>query len=273
MKSVVIDLFKSVRHRLRRSRFLWVIVLASMLLSGCVKYDVGVNFQGEHHGAIVQNIRLGKQLTSLSNDEAQQWLSSLQRRAKQLGGRTQRLSEQEITVRIPFSSGQELTSKFNRFFNPVAKKQDSRSQAVKAEQLPSISSKLSLMQNNFFFVQRNHLSYDLDLRSLSVLSANGNVIVSPGALLDLQFSLETPWGAKGLTQGAETINPKVYYGGHKLVWTPQPGELNHLEAIFWLPSPLGIGTAVIIVLVLAGFYGKYKTFPGMPTQQVATVVN
>ena len=269
MKPVVVNLLPFCRQILGRLRILWVIFLPALLLSGCVQYDVGVNFQGQHHGAIVQHIKLGEQLTSFSNEQAQEWLKSIELRARQLDGKTQRLSDQEIKVTIPFSNGTELESKFNQFFNPTAKKQSAAKAGVPID-LPTLDSKFHLNQGNWFFVQRNHLSYDLDLRSLGVLSSNGNVIVTPSSLLDLQFSLETPWGARSVNKGENAIPSVVYENGHQLVWKLQPGQINHLEAVFWLPSPLGVGTVAIVLLVLGGFYLKYKAFPWTMTQPVAS---
>ena len=271
MKLVVVDLFQLIPRILVRLRVLWVILLASLLLSGCVNYEVGVNFEGEHRGKIVQHIQLGEQLTNFSNSQAQEWVKSIERRAQQLQGKTKRLSNQDIIVTIPFNSGEELESKFNQFFNPVVKK-NSPSNTVETINLPKFDSKFHLNQGNFLFWQRNQLSYDLDLRSLGVLSANGNIIISPGSLLDLQFSLETPWGAKSIEKADDAITPEVYDDGHQLVWTLKPGQLNHLEAIFWLPSPLGIGTFVIVLLVLGGFYWKYKSFPWTTTESTAPTV-
>jgi hypothetical protein len=207
VKPAVFNLLPFIRRILGRLPVLWVILLASLLLSGCVKYDVGVNFEGQHHGAIVQHIKLGEQLTNFSNSQAQEWLRSLERRAQQLEGKTKRLSNQDIVVTIPFNSGTELESKFNQFFNPVVKK-GSSSKTVDTVDLPNFNSKFRLNQGNFFFWQRNQLSYDLDLRSLGVLSANGNIIVSPGSLLDLQFSLETPWGARSVEKAENAITPR-----------------------------------------------------------------
>ncbi|HEY9672345.1 MAG TPA: DUF3153 domain-containing protein [Waterburya sp.] len=260
MKPAVIDLVSFCRWLGGRFRVLWVILLSSLLLSGCVQYNVGVNFEGEHRGAIVQHIKLGEQLTSFSNEQATEWLKSIERRTRQLEGKAKRVSEREIIVTIPFSSGTELESKFNQFFNPVAKKTP-RSQASETVDLPTFNSQFHLAQGNFFLVQRNKLSYDLDLRSLGVVSTKGNVIVSPSSLLDLQFSLETPWGARGVEKAANAIQPQVYENGHQLVWILQPGQVNHIEAVFWLPSPLGVGTLVIVLLVLGGFYLKYQSFP------------
>ena len=264
MKSDILQLIRGILGRLR---FFWVILLSSLLLSGCVQYDVSVNFEGQHRGAIVQHIKLGEQLTSFSNDTSQEWLKSIESRARQLQGKVKRVSDEEIIVTIPFSNGQELASKFNQFFNPVAKK-DSHSEAGNTVGLPSFYSKFDLKQGNFIFVQRNKLSYDLDLRSLGVLSANGSVIVSPSSLFDLQFSLESPWGTQSLNKAGNAIVPEVYDDGHQLVWKLQPGQLNHIEAVFWLPSPLGVGTFAILLLVLGGFYLKYKSFPWTMTESV-----
>ena len=271
VKPAVVVLLSFIRRILGRLRVLWVILLASMLVSGCVQYDVGVNFESQHQGEIVQHIKLGEQLTNFSKTQAQEWLRSIERRAKQLQGKTKRLSEQEITVTIPFSSGTELDSKFNQFFNPVVKKAKP-SKIAEAVDLPSFQSKFHLNQGNFVLWQRNHLSYDLDLRSLGVLSSKGNVVVTPGSLLDLQFSLETPWGARSIEKSEVATRPNVYNNGHQLVWTLKPGQVNHLEAVFWLPSPLGIGTAAIALLVLGGFYFKYKSFPWAVTKSAKPAV-
>ncbi|MEP0808068.1 DUF3153 domain-containing protein [Coleofasciculus sp. FACHB-SPT9] len=244
---------------LPKMRVFWAMLLAVVLLSGCVQYDAGVRFENPNRGEIVQHIKLGEQLTALSSEQAQEWLDSLQRRARQLQGKTKRISNQEVVVTIPFASGAELEEKFNQFFNPPAKK---GSQATTDTDLPKINSHLSLRQGNFLFWIRNRLSYDLDLRSLGVLSTNGNVIVSPGSLFDLDFSLRTPWGARSVEKAENALNPVVSEKGHLLVWTLKPGEVNHVEAVFWLPSPLGIGTLMIILLVVAGFYLKYNRGKG-----------
>ncbi|MCU0552078.1 MAG: DUF3153 domain-containing protein, partial [Leptolyngbya sp. Prado105] len=44
--------------------------------------------------------------------------------------------------------------------------------------------------------------------------------------------------------------------GKQLVWTLQPGQQNHIETAFWMPNPLGIGTALIFVIVAAGSFFK-----------------
>lgn len=245
----------------RRSRLLWIVLVASLLLSGCVQYDVGVNFDNPHRGEIIQHIKLGERLTSFSGDSAQEWLNSIERRTRQLQGKTKR-SNEEITVTIPFNNGAELEAKFNEFFNPVDKKSEV---ATSTEELPTIDSDLKLRQNNLLLLVRNRLSYDLDLRSLSLISTNGNVLISPGSILDLEFSLNTPWGAKSIDDNA--IHPERYQNGRQLVWTLKPGQLNHVEAVFWLPSPIGIGMVLITLFIAAGIYLRYNFMPDPTTIQ------
>ena len=246
---------------LGRTRIVWIMVLASLLLSGCMQYDVGVKFDDPNHGEIVQHIKLGERLMSFSGDSVQEWLNSVERRTQQLQGKTKR-SSQEITVTIPFNNGAELAAKFNEFFNPVG---SGKSEQSTTPEVPIIESQLHLTQNNLLLLLRNQLSYDLDLRSLSLISPNGNVLVNPSEILDLDFSLNTPWGARSVETAENTIHPESHQKGHQLVWKLQPGQLNHLEAIFWLPSPLGIGTLVIILFVALGIYLRYNFMPDPTT--------
>ncbi|MGH8002383.1 MAG: DUF3153 domain-containing protein [Brasilonema sp.] len=230
-----------------------------IFLTGCVRYDVGINFDDQHQGEIVQHIKLGQQLTALSQAEANNWLESVERRARQLQGKSQHISPQEIVVTIPFNNGQELATKFNQFFNPNPQKSP---QSIKRDNLDlvQLNSELSLQQSNLLLLERNQLSLNVDLRALGVLSNQGNIIVSPGSLIDLDFILNTPWGAKNIINEV-SLTPEIRNGGHQLVWHLQPGQINTIEAIFWLPSFLGLGTLIIVLLMLAGFYLKYKRFP------------
>jgi len=102
------------------------LLLLPLFLTGCVNYEVGINIAGLHQGKIVQHIQLGEQLTSFSQADVENWLGSLQKRAKQLGGKTQRLSAQEVELSIPFANAEQLESKFNRFFNPNRQSQPPR---------------------------------------------------------------------------------------------------------------------------------------------------
>jgi hypothetical protein len=246
------------------------VLLATSLLTGCVRYDVGVNFDSQTHGTIVQQIRLSERLTSFSQATVQDWLNSIERRARQLQGNAKRMPDRSLVVTIPFNNGEELVEKFDRFFNPV---EESNAPAALDEELPQLESHLDLTQNNALFVLRNRLSLDLDLRSLGVLVNQGNFVVSPESVLDLSFTLNTPWGAKPVApnlenlttdeaiEPADEIVPDVTTEGQQLVWKLQPGEVNHLEVVFWIPSPIGMGSLIVIALVVLGNYLKHQLLP------------
>ncbi|MHC5935368.1 DUF3153 domain-containing protein [Nostoc sp.] len=242
-----------------RNPILWVVLLTSLLLSGCVKYDVGVNFNNSNSGELIQHIKLGERLTSFSGDYVYEWLNTIERRARQIEGKAQRVSQEEIIVTIPFSSGRELQEKFNGFFNSSANQSSETMQSKSDSELPKIESNVLLEQNNFLLLVRNRLIYDLDLRSLSLIASKGNVLANAGSILDLEFSLKTPWGAKNIQLTETAVEPEK--NGNQLVWKLQPGELNHIEAVFWLPSPLGIGGLLIILFVWGGLYLRYNFMP------------
>ncbi|MDZ7951614.1 DUF3153 domain-containing protein [Nostoc sp. DedQUE09] len=242
-----------------RNPILWLVLLTSLLLTGCVKYDVGLNFDNSNSGELIQHIKLGERLTSFSGDSVYEWLKSIERRARQLEGKAQRVSQEEIIVTIPFSNGRELQEKFNEFFNSHANQPSESVESQSDSELPKIESNVLLEQNNFLLLVRNRLIYDLDLRSLSLIASKGNVLANAGSILDLEFSLKTPWGAKNIRLTETAIEPEK--NGNQLVWKLQPGELNHIEAVFWLPSPLGIGGLLIILFVSAGLYLRYNFMP------------
>jgi hypothetical protein len=243
-------------------KFLPFLLAIIVLLTGCVKYDVGINFSDQHHGAIVQHITLAEQLTSLSQTEADKWLGSLQKRAKQLQGKTKKISDREIIVTIPFRNGQDLVEKFNTFFNADNNK---KYQAVKLEnnqELLQLEGKIAIFQSNALLMERNQIKLNIDLRALGVISNQGNIIISPGDLVNLEFNLTTPWNSKIISSNLDN-NLSITQENNHLIWKLKPGQINEIELAFWVPSWLGIGTMGIIFLMIAGFYLKYKKFPGV----------
>jgi len=250
----------------KKKNFFFLLPLVFCLLTlvtGCVQYDVGVNFESQTRGEIVQHIKLGERLTSFSSETVAEWLKSVERRVRLLDGKTKRLSQTEVLVRIPFNNGAELQDKFNQFYNPIAQTAKSRVASPLETDLPKYESHLNVKQNNLLLVLRNRLSLELDLRSLSLLSSNGSLLLSPGGLLELDFSLNTPWGAESIETVAGALVPESYQQGKQLVWKLKPGEINYLEAIFWIPSPVGIGALIIALFVAAGIALKYQILPAL----------
>ncbi|MEG3922347.1 DUF3153 domain-containing protein [Microcoleus sp. POL10_C6] len=250
----------------KKKHFFFLLPLVFCLLTlvtGCVQYDVGVNFESQTRGEIVQHIKLGERLTSFSSETVAEWLKSVESRVRLLDGKTKRVSPTEVLVRIPFNNGAELQDKFNQFYNPIAPTTKYRAASPLETDLPKFESHLSVKQNNLLLMLRNRLSLELDLRSLSLLSSNGSLLLSPGGLLELDFSLNTPWGAESIETVAGALVPESYQQGKQLVWKLKPGEVNYLEAIFWIPSPVGIGALIIALFVAAGIALKYQILPAL----------
>jgi hypothetical protein len=66
----------------------------------------------------------------------------------------------------------------------------------------------------------------------------------------------------GIPEGSEApLLLNVDLNGKQVIWTLKPGEINQLEAIFWVPSPIGIGTVIIILITALGIYLKYTFIP------------
>jgi len=152
-----------------------------------------------------------------------------------------------------------LEQKFTRFFRP--RERIDTTAIAEAVNLPEIESRFSIEENNWLFFVRESFSYELDLRSLGVFSENGKVIIDPGSVLSMDFSVQTPWGAWAGDNNSTSLTTRN--GQKQLIWHLEPTEVNHIEASFWLPSPIGIGTMAIVLVACSGFYLKHKHFPGV----------
>ncbi len=220
-----------------------LVLLASLLLAltGCVQYDTTVNFQSFNAGELVQHITLDRQFYQLNHSAIDTWLKSIEQRTHQLRGQVQKISDRELNVVIPFRTAAELTRKFNQFFASVGAASQQENQQL-------LGSKLVVTQNNFLLASRHQLTYDLDLRSL----ATDRQVTSGSAgdpanqqNLDLKFALHVP----------------SFVSNQNGRWQLQPGQVNHLSTVFWLPNPIGIGGLLIIFLVAIGYFIKSKLSP------------
>ena len=241
-------------------RFLLPVVLClATLLTGCVDYDVGVNFSTPYKGEITQHIKVNDTLTSLAPSETKKWLNSVERRSRELKGNIKKLNSQELLLTIPFGNGKELAQKFNQLFQTTIVPNATIPQG-KAD-LIQLNSQVSLNQNNLVFVERNNIDLTIDLRALEILTKQDKITIATDSLANLEFQLNTPWIAYSISDSdyLQPINSTLKKG---LVWQLQPGEINHIKAVFWLPSPIGIGAGLITILMLLGFLLKYRHFPG-----------
>ncbi len=231
----------------------WAIAIA---LSGCVKYDTGVNFSSLNSGEIVEHIQLSEQLNSFSQNAVKAWMASIEQRTIEAQGHLEHLNDRELQVIIPFNNAQELVTKIDRYFNPAAN----------AETRSKFNAHMEINQRNFLLVVRNHLTYEIDLRSLSLAEPLSGTIapkpklsVAPNNFVDLDFSLQSPWSVKnGNTSNVVSVKA---ISDRQMTWHLKPGELNHIDAIFWLPNSLGIGAVLIVLVSGAGYYLKYHQLP------------
>ncbi|WP_072619976.1 DUF3153 domain-containing protein [Spirulina major] len=253
--------WRRVKRQVRsRLHYLLFLLLCSLLLSGCVRYDVGVNVVGQYQGTITQHIQLGEQLTNFSQREVQDWLKTLEQRAKALHGKAKRNSDTDLEITIPFSNGADLHRKFNQFFNPTQQTPEQLA-TDPSQDIIELSAGLGFTQSNFLLVERDRLRLEVDLRSLGGLNGETAFLLNANTLLNLQFSLTTPWGARAIA-AEDSLVQRL---GPQTIWQLQPGQLNYIEAVFWVPSFLGLGTVVIIALVVAGSGLKQRFFtPAIP---------
>ncbi len=246
---IISQLMKSVSLAITKIKpIVFMVILSSLLLSGCMKYDLGVNFNSTNNGELVQHIQLSEKITIFSSDYLSQWLKTLENRARTLAGSIERVSPTEIIVKIPFTSGKELQEKFTGFFNTRT------SEDSDGSEISNITSTLVAEDTNFFLLSRNHLVYDLDLRSLAMLTTKDD-----SSIVNLDFSLQTPWGIKNIDNSENAIQPEKH--DNQLIWTIKPGAINHIDVVFWLPNLLGIGTLLIIGFVWLGLYLRYTFLP------------
>ncbi|WP_310421702.1 DUF3153 domain-containing protein [Chamaesiphon sp. VAR_48_metabat_135_sub] len=249
---IIVNKYKFNRLLSLINRQLGIVFCAiAIVLSGCVKYDTGVNFSSLNYGEIVEHIQLGEQLNSFSQNAVQTWVASIEQRARQAEGKIERLTDRELQVTIPFNNAQDLVTKIDRYFNPNLANTESGSK---------FNSHMQINQSNFLLVVRSHLIYDIDLRALSIESSDPKVSVASDNFVDLDFSLQSPWGVKnsdapGNIVGVKTTNDR------QMTWQLKPGEINHIDAIFWLPNSLGIGAIFIILISGGGYYLKYRQLP------------
>jgi hypothetical protein len=237
------------------ARFLAFFLALSFLLTGCVRYDVGIRFVDTNHGQLTQQIRLDSQLLEgVSRPVAIAWLEQLEHRTTQLGGKVEHLSEQELRLRLPFFNATDLQQKFSAFLQLGDLQQlgEARSPITSVGE-----SRVRLTSGNWIVRQRQRLVLDIDLRSVKTM-VPAELLAGGRSLrdwqdwenwqdwLDVELTLSTPWGAKI----PKTLQAKQYEFNRKLIWHLKPGELNHLEVIFWLPNPLGTGFLIILGLVL-----------------------
>lgn len=228
-------------------------------LTGCVRYDVDVNFPHVNGGTIIQHIKLGQQLTSFSKKEADFLLKNIETQAKKLDGKTKRISKEELVVTIPFDNGKDLVNKFNQFFlTSDIEKNPKRLTENDYNTLLDLNAQMSIEQKNLLLLERNTLNLNADLTPLGVINNDGTIIISSGDLIDLQIKFNFPFGAKIVTNNYPKWQ-ELTNNNYQI--SLEAGQINEIKAIFWLPNYVGLGTTLIGIFIFLGYYLKYQKLP------------
>ena len=239
------------------------LLLLPLLLSGCLRYDLTLRFDHHTHGQIEQTLALSERGAALAQPTLAPWLEELKVRSRPLGGQLSQ-SPQTVTLTVPFGTARDLGDRFQQLFStPELATVPSQAEAFNLGepsptylQLPGwgpVPFELGLDQTNWVFVSRTHLTYSLDLHDLP---ANEEDAATP-AWAELRFRLRVPWG---LAQISPTATPPLSQDATGAVWQLQPGQTTHIDAVFWLPNAIALGTLGIVALVLGGYGLRYRVF-------------
>lgn len=216
-------------------------LLLAIALGGCVQADTTICFQSQTAGELIQHIKLSDRITALNRPVAQQGFQQLTQRAKALGGKVRR-DRNEWWLTLPFDNGRDLETKFAQLYAPL--EESTKTPLL----LPEPS--LKVRQRNALLAIGTDLDLELDLSDFAIASANQQFFFDPGALLDLEVCLETPWGSRSALEPSQT---EAKSSLQRQCWQLRSGQENQLQLAFWLPSWIGIGSLIMATFVAIGW--------------------
>ena len=191
------------------------LVSCCALLTGCVDYNLGIQFESPNAGQLTHRIRL----ENYTNPTAQAFLQQVRQQTEHVQGSFRSLSPQESLVTVPFHTATELEQSFNRFFQP-----DRGNTA--ASDLPIVVSHVTIDQGNWLLFEHDRLTFDVDLSAFGLQGTER--FADPGTLFNLTMA----------------VNNRT--------WDLYAGRKNHVVTDLWMPMPLGWGTVAIALLVGLG---------------------
>lgn len=234
------------------ARSLPLLVGLALLLSGCLQSDLTLHFDHNRHGQVSQSIHLGPRGRALLQGSLTDWLDDLTERTQTLGGDLRPTADGFDWI-MPFTTGADLMERFQQvWLAPNAETTAADPMLLEIPGLGNLPLRLEVSQRNWFLVSRTHLIYDLDLQALSPWLNPQTPVGEVGD--SLTWRLQVPWNGVVLQSGSM---PATLTRPTELVWSLEPGQSHHIEVIFWLPNPIGLGTVVIVFLVLVGYFLRY----------------
>ncbi|PZO34184.1 MAG: hypothetical protein DCF17_20785 [Shackletoniella antarctica] len=258
------------------------LLVLPLALSGCLRYDLTLRFDHQTHGQISQTIDLSERGAALAQPTLEPWLEALQVRSRPLGGQLSQ-GPQTVTLTVPFGTAADLGDRFQQLFADAAPavaapvtdpdvfsverpKEDRPKDRPTYLQLPGFGQvpfALALDQTNWLLASRTHLTYSLDLSQFPLESPRPGNEPAEAAWADLRFRLQVPWG---LADIAPTATAPLAQDSTGATWSLKPGQITVIDAVFWLPNAIALGTVGIAALVLAGYGLRYRIFkPKSPT--------
>lgn len=229
---------------------LWqgAIALVLMLgLTGCVEAESTVEFRNALQGTFSQSIHLRPDLTTVQRFTAEQWLSAVGDRLRDLPHAQQQRSADEWRISLTFHGGSDLQNAVNRINQVLLSASDST-------MADTPTTTLTVEERNWLVVQQNHLVYTLGRSPLP----DHEAWTSLQRWVNWQFTLSVPWGAQWTASRAPS---RIV--GHRLTWTldsdrppdsPEP-DFPEIDVTFWVLHPLGAGGAAIALLLGLGWIG------------------
>lgn len=235
------------------ARSLALLMGLALLLSGCLQADLTLHFDHYRHGQLSQSIHLGPRGRALLQGSLGGWLDGLTERTEALGGEL-RLTTDGFDWVMPFTTGVDLMERFQQtWMAPDAQTTAADPMLLQIPGLGTLPLRLEVSQRHWLLVTRTHLIYDLDLQTLSPWL---NPQTPEGDVGDsLTWRLQVPWNSVVSQPGSM---PATLTRPKELLWSLQPGQFHHIDVIFWLPNPIGLGTLVIVSLVVLGYFLRYR---------------
>lgn len=201
------------------------LVMSCALLTGCVDYNLGIQFESPNAGQVTHRIRLEND----THPTAQAFLRQVRQQTEQVQGSFRSISPQESIVTIPFHTATELEQSFNRFFQASDQTSgQASSDRVNApvSDLPTVVSHVTIQQGNWLLFEHDRLIFDVDLSAFGLQGTES--FAAPGTLFNLTMA----------------VNNRT--------WDLYSGKKNHIVTDLWMPMPLGWGTVAIGLLVGLG---------------------
>ncbi|MGB7250087.1 MAG: DUF3153 domain-containing protein [Phormidesmis sp.] len=246
-------------------------LLLCPLLGGCVDYALDIRFDSQTHGQITQILHLSDRLLTLDDTVSETLFQAIAAKANALSGKATRLNADTLKVTLPFNNGAQLVERFNAFYNSANYNSAEMTDAISVGNgddslfgrlpgAPNVSSHLDLQQRNYLFALRNRLTYRLQLDERAARAADTRL--NDLSWLNLDFSLTTPWNLRAAapTAQAAALSPvsQPFISGHTATWHLAANQPQVIEAIFWVPSPIGLGAGAIALFCSLGYLVKYK---------------